>query len=117
MNEQEKRSPEEIREDIEQTRDSLGDTAAAVAEKADVKKQAKAKVSGVKEKAGSTTGSATQRARDKRDELASKAKQAAPDSAGAAAQQAQQFAREKPVPLAIAGAFVAGFVLAKLLSR
>ena len=47
----EQRSPEEIREEIEQTREELGDTAAAVVQKADVKKQAKAKVSGAKRKA------------------------------------------------------------------
>ena len=38
------RSPEEIRADIERTRAQLGDTAAAAAQKADVKAQAKAKV-------------------------------------------------------------------------
>ena len=37
------RSPEEIRADIERTRRELGDTAAAVAAKADVKAQARAK--------------------------------------------------------------------------
>jgi Protein of unknown function (DUF3618) len=37
----EQRSPEEIRRDIDQTREDLGDTVAAVAQKADVKAQAK----------------------------------------------------------------------------
>jgi uncharacterized lipoprotein YmbA len=36
----ESREPEEIREDIEQTREGLGDTVAAMAEKTDVKQQA-----------------------------------------------------------------------------
>lgn len=36
----ESREPEEIREDIEQTREELGDTVAAMAEKTDVKQQA-----------------------------------------------------------------------------
>ena len=40
------RDPEEIEQEIEQTREELGDTVAAVTDKADVKKQAKAKVSG-----------------------------------------------------------------------
>ena len=40
---EESRGPEEIREDIEQTREELGETVAAVAEKSDVKQQAKAK--------------------------------------------------------------------------
>lgn len=36
------RTPEEIRSDIDQTREELGETVAAVAGKADLKKQAKA---------------------------------------------------------------------------
>jgi F0F1-type ATP synthase assembly protein I len=42
------RAPEEIREEIEETREELGDTVAAVTEKTDVKKQAQAKVDEVK---------------------------------------------------------------------
>jgi DNA-binding XRE family transcriptional regulator len=38
------KGPEEIRQEIEETREELGDTVAAVAEKTDVKKQAKAKL-------------------------------------------------------------------------
>lgn len=44
--------PEEIREDIEQTREELGDTVAAMAEKTDVKKQAQAKAEKLKGQAG-----------------------------------------------------------------
>ena len=43
------RSPEEIRADIEATRRELGDTAAALAQKTDVKARAQEKVAGVKE--------------------------------------------------------------------
>ena len=43
------RSPEEIRADIETTRRELGDTAAALAQKADVKARAQEKVAGVKQ--------------------------------------------------------------------
>lgn len=63
------RTPEEIRSDIDQTREELGETVAAVADKADLKKQAK------------------------------------------------QFAQANPVPLKIGGAFIAGFVLSRILSR
>jgi len=42
---------------------------------------------------------------------------AAPESVGAAAQQAQSLAREKPVPIALAGAFVAGVVVGRIASR
>jgi Protein of unknown function (DUF3618) len=44
----EEKGPEEIREEIEETREELGDTVAAGAEKTDVKKQAKAKVEDIK---------------------------------------------------------------------
>jgi ElaB/YqjD/DUF883 family membrane-anchored ribosome-binding protein len=75
----EPREPEEIREDIDQTREELGDTVAAMAEKTDVKKQAQAKAEELKG-------------------------------------QAQRIAQENP-PMALAGAFVAGFLLGKLFSR
>jgi ElaB/YqjD/DUF883 family membrane-anchored ribosome-binding protein len=97
------RDPDEIKRDIEQTRQELGDTVAAVAEKADVKGQAKAKVDEVKE-----------RITDKKDDLADRAKQAAPESSGQAAEQAQSFAREHRTELIIAGAVVAGFLIGRL---
>ena len=43
------RQPEEIRSEIEETREQLGETVEALAAKADVKGQAKAKVEDVKE--------------------------------------------------------------------
>ena len=52
---QEQRSPDEIRADIEETREDLGDTVEALASKTDVKGQAKAKVESVKEKIGGAT--------------------------------------------------------------
>jgi hypothetical protein len=110
---EEQRSTEEIREDIEHTRKELGDTAAAVAQKADVKKQAKVKASDVKEKASAKAESIKETAAAKREEVGEKA----PDSAGAALEQAQRFAQRNPTALAIGGAFVAGFALGKLRSR
>ena len=96
------RTPEEIRRDIDQTREELGETVAAVADKADLKKQAKAKA---------------ERAKAKAQELGDKAMQAAPDSAGEGVQQAKQFAQANPVPLKIGGAFIAGFAVGRILSR
>jgi hypothetical protein len=43
-----KRGPQEIREDIEQTREELGETVEALAAKTDIKGQAKAKVEATK---------------------------------------------------------------------
>lgn len=99
-------NPREIRNDIEQTRNELGETVAALAEKTDVKQQAQAK-------AGELKGQATAKAR----ELGDKAKEMAPDSAGEGMQQAQKIAQENPVPMALAGTFLAGFILGRLFSR
>ena len=100
------RSPEEIRADIERTREQLGDTAAAVAAKADVKAQAKAKAEETK-----------QRMADKKDEVMGKAKEASPDSAGQFAGQAATTAKDNPLPLAAGAAFVAGFLIGRLTRR
>jgi ElaB/YqjD/DUF883 family membrane-anchored ribosome-binding protein len=103
---EESREPEEIREDIEQTREELGETVVAMAEKTDVKKQAQAKAEELKGQAGA-----------KAKELSDKAKEVAPDSATEGVQQAQRLAKENPVPLAFVGVFVAGVVFGRLLSR
>jgi ElaB/YqjD/DUF883 family membrane-anchored ribosome-binding protein len=100
------RSPEEIRADIERTREELGDTAAAVAQKADVKAQAKAKVDETR-----------QRVADKKDEVVGKAKESSPDSGSQVAGQAASRARENPLPVAAGAAFVAGFLLGRLSGR
>jgi ElaB/YqjD/DUF883 family membrane-anchored ribosome-binding protein len=107
------RQPDEIREDIEATRAELGETVADVAAKTDVKKQAQDKTDELKEQAGAKA----QEAKAKAQELGDKAKEIAPDSAGEGVQQAQRVARENPVPVALAGAFLAGIVLGRLTSR
>jgi len=113
----ESREPEEIREDIESTREELGDTVAALAGKADVKGQAKDKVEEVKGQAQEKVAGAKQSVMDKKEDLLGKAKQASPEGAASAAGQVSQKARENPVPMAIAGAFVAGFVVGRALKR
>ena len=107
------RDPGEIRGEIEETRGELGETVAAVAEKTDVKKQAEAKKDELKDQASAKADEAKAKAQ----ELGEKAKQAAPDSAGEGVAQAQRFAQENPVPVAAAGAFVAGLVLGRILYR
>jgi hypothetical protein len=95
----EQRTPDEIRADIEETRGDLGDTVEALAAKADVKAQAKERVDSVKE---SATGKA--------EELKQKVSDVTPE---AVASQA----RSNPLPLAVGGALVAGFLLGRLTSR
>jgi hypothetical protein len=114
---QETRSPEEIQRDIEETREELADTVAAVAEKADVKTQAKRKVDETKAKAKAKVDDAKQTAGAKREEFTSKAQESTPDSAGAAGERVAALARENPVAVRIAAAFLAGFVVSRILSR
>ena len=102
----ESREPDEIRQDIEASREELGDTAAALAQKADVKAQAKQKVNQAKETATS-----------KKEDVVGQAKPASPDTAISAAGQARQKARENPLPVAIAGGFVIGFLAGRRTRR
>ncbi len=59
----EERSPEQIRAEIDKTRKELGDTVEALAEKTDVKAQAKAKADDVKEQAQAVTQQVEARAK------------------------------------------------------
>jgi ElaB/YqjD/DUF883 family membrane-anchored ribosome-binding protein len=107
----EARKPEQIEEEIEQTREELGDTVAAVTEKADVKKQAKAKVSDAKKRATAKKEAAKEKATATKERATAKAKEATPESAHAGMQRAQELARENPLPVIVGIAVVGGFVL------
>jgi hypothetical protein len=91
----EPRTPEEIEADIERTRRDLGDTVAAVAEKADVKTQAKLKVDEAKARVKEKVGGAT------------------PESAGDGAGKVGDFASEHRRELAIGGAVLVAFLLGR----
>lgn len=95
-------APEQIEREIERTRSELGDTVEALARKTDVKAQAKQKLEETKATVSEKLG---------------KAKDASPDSAVAAASQATQKTRENPIPLALAGAFAAGFLAGRAFRR
>jgi ElaB/YqjD/DUF883 family membrane-anchored ribosome-binding protein len=122
------RDPEQIKEEIEETRQELGDTVAAVAQKADVKKQAKAKVTKAKAKATAKKDAVKDKAGAKKDEVVDKVGEAAPESAHdgaqqasraaqAAAQQVTQTARENPLPSASIAAFAGGLLIGWILWR
>ena len=98
--------PAELRADIERTRQDLGDTVAALAEKTDVKTRAKEKVSEVK-----------QNVTDKRTELMGKARDSSPDGANSAAVQVRTTAQENPVPTAALAAFVGGFLFGRITKK
>jgi len=102
----ETKSPEQIRADIEQTREQLGDTVEALAEKTDVKAQAKGRIAAAKDTA-----------QTKRDEYTAKARRAAPESASAGADQLTATVKEQPLPFAVGAAFVIGLAIGWLLGR
>jgi uncharacterized protein YjbJ (UPF0337 family) len=91
VEEQESRSPEEIRRDIERTREELGDTVEALGKKTDVKGQAREKVDEIKQRVSAATPSS--------------------------AHEAGSVAKRNPLPFAIAGALLAGFAIGRITSR
>jgi ElaB/YqjD/DUF883 family membrane-anchored ribosome-binding protein len=110
-------SPEEIREQIAETRRELGETVEALSAKTDVKAQAKAQLE-------ETKANLTQKAQDAKATvtetttgLLDKAKDVSPESAVAAAQAGQEKVRQNPVPAAVAAAFVLGLLLGRLSRR
>jgi len=98
--------PDQIRAEIEQTREELGETVAALSAKTDVKARAKERI----EETKATIA-------DKREQITGKAREMSPDGATAAASNAAEAARRNPLPLAVAGAFVAGLLIGRLLTR
>ncbi|MBI5105456.1 MAG: DUF3618 domain-containing protein [Solirubrobacterales bacterium] len=114
------RTPEAIRRDIEHTREQVAETAAALAEKADVKARAhdkveetKARITGkvdeAKSKVAGTAGTAKEKVAD-----------ATPASVASGAQSAagtaQVRARENPIPVAVVAGFAAGVLLGWLIA-
>jgi ElaB/YqjD/DUF883 family membrane-anchored ribosome-binding protein len=88
-----------------------------VTEKADVKKQVKGKVSGAKKKAAEKKDAATQKATATKGQATAKAEEVTPESARAGMQQAQQLARENPVPVIVGIAAFGGFILGWVMGR
>jgi ElaB/YqjD/DUF883 family membrane-anchored ribosome-binding protein len=100
------RSPQEIRADIEETREEVGDTVEALAAKTDVKGQAQQRIADIK-----------QNLHDKREELTAKAKSASPPAAQQGGQKLVATVQDNPTPYAIAGAAVAGLLIGRLIGR
>jgi ElaB/YqjD/DUF883 family membrane-anchored ribosome-binding protein len=144
MSTQGDKSPEELRSDIAQTREELGDTVEALAAKTDVKARARERVEELKSTAFAKRDELKSTAFAKRDELTAKVKDATPggNGGGAAAgggaggapgsastassaqvkakeasQQAMTFARQNPIPVAVAGGVLLGFLVARATGR
>ncbi len=99
------RDPEEIRAEIEETREELADTAAALAYKTDVKARAKDRVDEVKSDAKERVQGIKSTVQDK-----------TPESAGGAASSVTTKAKENPIPAAAVAAAVLGFALGYLIA-
>jgi ElaB/YqjD/DUF883 family membrane-anchored ribosome-binding protein len=113
-------TPEDLRREIEQTREDLGDTAAALAAKTDVKARAKDKAQDLKQSAAAKAESLKQSAAEKTESVTSDAAADGSSSnssiaakACAAARQGATTARENPVPTAAGAMFVVGFLLGR----
>lgn len=89
------RNPEEIRKDIDSSWKDPGETAAAVAEKTDVKKQAQARAQ----------------------ELGNEVKEAAPESAEEGVHRTQQFAQKNSIPVVIGVTLLVCIILGRIFSR
>ena len=124
------KSAAQLRAEIEEVREDLGDTAAALAAKTDVKTRARERADEVKRNAMA-----------KKDQLLSKAKSSSPGEDGpqagpggsqaagesraggmseratSAMTQLQAKARANPVPTAALGALIGGFLLGRLAGR
>jgi hypothetical protein len=98
--------PEQIREQIEETRHELGDTVEALAAKTDVKAQAKRKVAETKSSVA-----------EKKDELLGKAQEASPDDAAEAATRLAEKSRANPLPPVAAATFLAGLLIGRITKR
>jgi hypothetical protein len=98
----EARDPDKIRKEIEATRQELGDTIEALAEKSDLRAHAKHKM----EESNAYVSK-------KKDDLFAKARKTSPHSLVLAVQHAAHKARENPVELAAISAFALGFVVGR----
>ena len=110
-----RRDSDQVREEIEATRQDLGDTVSSLAQKADVKAQAKDKAADVRSTVKEKLAGARETASTKSDVLVGQARQVSPDSATKGAERAADMARENPVPVAAGASFVAGMVFGRLL--
>jgi hypothetical protein len=104
--EPEQPSPEQLRADIEGTREDLGETVAALAEKTDVKARAKDKVAELRE-----------RVTEKRTQLAGGGGDSGSEGGGESVAKLRAKAEDNPVPTAAVAAFVGGVVFGRLTKR
>jgi transposase-like protein len=111
------RTPEQVREEIEQTRADLGDTVASIAQKTDVKAQARQAVGEARTTVTGKVSDVKETVVGKKDDLVTAAQEAAPDSAGDAGERASAFAKENAPVLVALGAFGVGLLIGRRRGR
>jgi ElaB/YqjD/DUF883 family membrane-anchored ribosome-binding protein len=109
----ETRSPEEIRQDIESTREELGDTVEVLTNKADVKAQASKSADEAKQRARAKAAETKSKLTAAKDDLVGRARETSPETARSATTQAASKARDNPLPMAVAAAALGGFLLGR----
>ena len=103
---QETRTPDEIRSDIDETRGDVGDTVEALAAKTDVKAQARDRIDEIK---GNV--------RAKADQAKAKAQSTTPESAQQSGEQLVAKVRENPIPVAFGAAVLVAFLIGRRAGR
>lgn len=102
-------SPEEIRQQIEQTRAEMSEVVEALASRADVKARAQKKVEETKHQAQERLEKASSRLR----ELAAKARETTPDEIGTLASEALGAAKKRPVAVTAFAAALLGYFVGR----
>jgi ElaB/YqjD/DUF883 family membrane-anchored ribosome-binding protein len=106
----EQKTPTEIRHEIQDTREDLGDTTEALAAKTDVKARAREKAESIKRTMAEKRASIRSQSGDA-------GSGGSAEKASAAVAQAKAKAQEKPVPTAAIAAFMGGLLLGRISSR
>jgi ElaB/YqjD/DUF883 family membrane-anchored ribosome-binding protein len=119
MSPEENKTPEEIEAEIEKTRAELGDTVAAAADKADVKKQTKKKADELKEQAQEKVDELKGKVQERADGLKEQAEDLGVGTGeGAGLSQPPRPSPETADTMALAfGAALAGFILGRFSVR
>jgi ElaB/YqjD/DUF883 family membrane-anchored ribosome-binding protein len=100
------RTPEQLRAEIEVTRQQLGDTVEALAARTDFKTRTKERFAALRSDASARTN-----------ELVARTREATPESAEAKGQQLTATVKANPIPFAAAGALAAGLLIGVLIGR
>jgi hypothetical protein len=107
------RTPEQLREEIKQTRGELGDTVAALSAKTDVRGQAKHAVNEAKEAVTSQASNIKGTVTGRKQELTSSVEKSTPDSVSDAGRRVTGMVKQNSRVLALLAAFGVGLLIGR----